>query len=416
MNIVQGWVLLLLLCKFVCFVVEGLHILKADSEAPYFDASAIDEAFRDNGILIIEGWNTSVLLRMNSALEGARDLFTSKQKMDTLLTQAVPTRGYIPEGQESGQVGKVYEPKEGFSFGWPGTEKAGGDSPLLYPNVWPKDTAQQTIDALEGMFVLCSQVADAVTAVLPRAPVVGPGSDAHDDDDDDDDGDSKVDTHDGDPSPGARGPGRTKNGKWGTEGGKYNSLLRLFHYMPTAERFGDDAGGGESMGSETILGSSPHTDWGFLTVILQDEVGGLQIRGQEAGGGANGAQSDGGDDAWVNVPARPGSLVVICGDMLRTLTGNAYVSPVHRVVAPQYTHRYSFVYFFYPELSERLPPVPSRLVERARDERRSGGDYNTLYDSVDANCSADKMPTFGDYIIGKWRGVHREHANDATEL
>ncbi len=43
-----------------------------------------------------------------------------------------------------------------------------------------------------------------------------------------------------------------------------------------------------------FVGSSPHTDWGFLTLILQDPVGGLQLFH---------------DDQWIDVPYIPGTLI-----------------------------------------------------------------------------------------------------------
>ena len=45
------------------------------------------------------------------------------------------------------------------------------------------------------------------------------------------------------------------------------SLMRLFHYFPINET--------EKGQDKAILGSSPHTDWGYLTIILQDNVGRL---------------------------------------------------------------------------------------------------------------------------------------------
>lgn len=52
------------------------------------------------------------------------------------------------------------------------------------------------------------------------------------------------------------------------------------------------------------LGFESHTDSGFLTLLLQDEIGGLQVLHK---------------DHWVDVPPSPGSLVVITGDMMEVI-------------------------------------------------------------------------------------------------
>lgn len=90
------------------------------------------------------------------------------------------------------------------------------------------------------------------------------------------------------------------------DGGDTVSLMRLFRYLPdahedcaqgTARRQGrgspggraaePGAGEGEGEGEAAAApvvertGSSPHTDWGFLTLILGDGSGGLQVQGGE---------------------------------------------------------------------------------------------------------------------------------------
>ncbi|KAJ0478605.1 putative deacetoxyvindoline 4-hydroxylase [Helianthus annuus] len=53
---------------------------------------------------------------------------------------------------------------------------------------------------------------------------------------------------------------------------------------------------------DLTMGTTKHTDTGFLTVLLQDEIRGLQILHQ---------------NQWVDVPPTPGALVINIGDLLQ---------------------------------------------------------------------------------------------------
>lgn len=90
--------------------------------------------------------------------------------------------------------------------------------------------------------------------------------------------------------------------------------LRLLHYPP-----GDN------------LGCGAHTDYGFLTLLLQDDKGGLQI------------QNMNGD--WEDIKPIPGTLVVNIGDMISKLLG--VTATLHRVKSTN-NHRYSIPFFFDP--------------------------------------------------------------------
>ena len=84
------------------------------------------------------------------------------------------------------------------------------------------------------------------------------------------------------------------------------SLMRVFHYDEKLIETDDDD-------VRERIGSSPHTDWGFLTVILQQESG-LQLRYNEE---------------WRDVPPREDALLVNLGDYLSLLTRGKFISPLH---------------------------------------------------------------------------------------
>jgi len=105
------------------------------------------------------------------------------------------------------------------------------------------------------------------------------------------------------------------------------SLVKLIHYPPTP------TGG---------AGVNAHHDTGFVTLLWQHGVPGLQVVNQ--------------DGDWIDVPADGDALVVNLGEMLQSMTGNYFVATTHRVITT--TERYSSAYFHGPELTTPLVPLP----------------------------------------------------------
>ncbi len=105
------------------------------------------------------------------------------------------------------------------------------------------------------------------------------------------------------------------------------SLVKLIHYPPTPA--------GEA-------GVNAHHDTGFLTLLWQHGVAGLQVLNR--------------DDAWIGVPADADAIVVNVGEMLQSMTGNYFVATTHRVITA--SERYSSGYFHGPALSTALDPLP----------------------------------------------------------
>jgi len=106
-----------------------------------------------------------------------------------------------------------------------------------------------------------------------------------------------------------------------------SSLVKLIHYPATPP--------GEA-------GVNAHHDTGFLTLLWQHGVSGLQALNQ--------------DGAWVDVPPTPGAIVVNLGEILQSMTGNYFVATTHRVIAHE--ERYSSAYFHGPDLRTVLDPLP----------------------------------------------------------
>ncbi|XP_042490188.1 1-aminocyclopropane-1-carboxylate oxidase homolog 1-like [Macadamia integrifolia] len=82
---------------------------------------------------------------------------------------------------------------------------------------------------------------------------------------------------------------------------------------------------------ELTLGISKHSDNDFLTILLQDQIGGLQVVHQ---------------NQWVDVSPTPGTLIINIGDLLQLITNDRFKSIEHRVVARSIGPRVSVAYFF----------------------------------------------------------------------
>lgn len=115
------------------------------------------------------------------------------------------------------------------------------------------------------------------------------------------------------------------------------ATLRLLHYPPAAAPRDGQHGAGE------------HTDYGNLTLLATDEVGGLAVR-TRAG-------------RWIDAPVVPDALVCNIGDCLMRWTNDIYVSTPHRVASPRHRHRYSVVFFLNPNPDARVECVPSCLED-----------------------------------------------------
>ena len=111
------------------------------------------------------------------------------------------------------------------------------------------------------------------------------------------------------------------------------STLRMLHYPTTPP--GD-------------IGAGEHTDYGNITLLATDEVGGLEVKTRS------------GD--WLVAPPMPGAFVVNIGDCLMRWTNDVYVSTPHRVVNASGRERYSIAFFFDPDPEALVETIPSCLM------------------------------------------------------
>jgi isopenicillin N synthase-like dioxygenase len=140
------------------------------------------------------------------------------------------------------------------------------------------------------------------------------------------------------------------------------TFLRLLHYPPQ-----------DPMGPDDEFGSNPHTDYGFVTILAQDDAGGLQVRGPDG-------------RRWLDAPPRAGSFVLNIGDIGERWSNGILRSTPHRVVNRTGRDRYSIPYFFDPAADAVVSPLAACVPDGAEPR----------FDAV----------TYGDYLLGKLNVNH----------
>jgi isopenicillin N synthase-like dioxygenase len=95
--------------------------------------------------------------------------------------------------------------------------------------------------------------------------------------------------------------------------------------------------------SDELFGVAPHTDYGCVTLLWQDDVGGLEVQHRSG--------------AWIQAPPIPGTLVVNIGDLLARWSNDRYRSTPHRVTNRSGRERLSIATFYDPDFTAPVDPA-----------------------------------------------------------
>ena len=151
-------------------------------------------------------------------------------------------------------------------------------------------------------------------------------------------------------------------------------LFRIFHYPPMPARPSD----------EPPWGVGEHTDYGVLTILKQDDTGGLQVKSKAR---------------WVDAPPVPGTFVCNIGDMLDRMTGGRYRSTPHRVRNVAVRGRLSFPFFFDPNFEAQILPIDLPDADTPHDDKDQRWDKASV---------RDFEGPYGDYVLSKVAKVFPE--------
>lgn len=145
-------------------------------------------------------------------------------------------------------------------------------------------------------------------------------------------------------------------------------LFRIFNYPYVPQ---------QAAAGESSWGVGEHTDYGLLTILRQDDIGGLQVKSKSR---------------WIDAPPIPGSFVCNIGDMLDHMTRGLYRSTPHRVLNRAQHDRLSFPFFFDPNFWAEMRPIDELATQTAVDDRHERWDRANVHDF---------RGTYGDYVLNK---------------
>ena len=110
------------------------------------------------------------------------------------------------------------------------------------------------------------------------------------------------------------------------------SVLRLIHYPPQTGAI-----------DEGMIGIGAHSDYGNMTILAQDEVGGLQVLNR--------------DQTWVEAAPIDGAFVINIGDLVQRMTNDLYIANLHRVINASGRERYAMPFFVQADSDAVFEPL-----------------------------------------------------------
>jgi isopenicillin N synthase-like dioxygenase len=282
-------------------VIDVSSLIDRDGD-PYDTARAIGRACRETGFFYVTGHDIAPeLVRRVFALSKVFFSQPLMQKSRSAFSGPAGNRGWIKLGNEALDPNKPSDMKEAFNIG---LELAADDPEIVAGrrfrgiNVWPElpDFRAAMLAYFDACLRLGRMLHRGFAIDLDLTP------------------DYFANTFD-----------------------RPVATLRLLHYPPAPARLEDGQ-----------LGAGIHTDYGNVTLLATDEVGGLMVRHRSG--------------EWIKAPVIPGAFVCNIGDCLMRWTNDVYVSTPHKVESPPGRDRYSVAFFLDPNPDVEVACLPTCLA------------------------------------------------------
>jgi isopenicillin N synthase-like dioxygenase len=260
--------------------------------------AALDDACRRTGFFVVEGHGIAPAARAG-IFAAAEQLFALPDdiKGELSIARSSCHRGYVGFGRETLGVGVPADLKEAFELSrdlGPDHPEVLAGTPLHGPNQWPDVPGfRDAVDAYYGPAVDAARL-------IARGLAQALGLDV---------------------------------GFFTDRMQQSFANLRLLHYPPQATH--PPVPGQPGCGA--------HSDYGMITLLAEDDVGGLEVQHRSG--------------EWLRVRTTPDQLVVNLGDMLARWTDDRWVSTMHRVTNPPFLDRYSIPLFVNPDFHVVVAPL-----------------------------------------------------------
>ena len=271
--------------------------LGRDPDATLRIGETLVRTARDVGFFYIAGHGLDPAKR-KAAFDASARFFALPERDKATVHVDQNQRGWMGQGMTHLEGANTHDAKEVFFWGWetlPDDPDYQAGVPMVAPNQWPDEAAPWLRAAVSDYYAdvisLGQSLMGALAAGLGAKPDVFQGHYE---------------------KPLARG--------------------QLVYYPPAQNR---DT-------QEMRFGAAAHTDFGALTILAQDDSGGLQVQNT--------------DGDWIEAPPVENSFVCNIGDLLQMWTGGTLKSTPHRVINRSDGARYSIPVFFDPASTALIDP------------------------------------------------------------
>jgi isopenicillin N synthase-like dioxygenase len=154
-------------------------------------------------------------------------------------------------------------------------------------------------------------------------------------------------------------------------------LTKIIRYPARAASQGAAGKFGQGVGA--------HKDGGFVTILLQDKVAGLQVEGE---------------NGWIDAPPVPGTFIVNIGEVLEIASNGFLRANLHRVVSPPAGgDRLSIAFFLGAHLDARVPQLALPPHLQALSRGLTQDPLNPLFSEVGRNALKSRLRSHPDVAL-----------------